>query len=132
MPVLDSGRNPNDISLANDLDRTTPLLYPANAICHDQDLAERMGVPGRTRARLEGDYSTAGAAWLSRIKERLHTNGTDKAVVGTGNELLRSSRLDRDVRGAAVTPVITAETSTSAETAIAFLMFKPFLLPTQG
>src|ERR1700730_11065035 len=31
VPVLDSGGNPNDISLANDLNRITPLLYPANA-----------------------------------------------------------------------------------------------------
>jgi hypothetical protein len=83
MPVLDSRWNPNDISLAN-----APLLHPANAVCHDQDLADRMGVPGRARARLEGDYSTAGAAWLSRIKERLHTNGTDKAAGGTSKKSL--------------------------------------------
>src|SRR5260370_22312444 len=100
MPMLHSGWNPNDIALANDLNRTTPLLYPANTVRHDQDLAERMGVPCRARARLESHCSAAGATWLSWIEERLHTNGTRKSLGGARNNVLRSGRRDRDLLSA--------------------------------
>ena len=79
MPVLDSGSNPNDIPLMNDLNRTTPLLYPANTVRHDQDLAERMDMPCGTCSRLKRHCATAGAAGRRRIEKRLHTNGTYKA-----------------------------------------------------
>jgi hypothetical protein len=80
MPVLDSGWNPNDIPLMNDLNRTTPLLYPTNTVRHDQDLAERMSVPCGTRPRLKRHCATAGVTGLCRIEKRLHTNGTCKAI----------------------------------------------------
>src|SRR5260370_23331086 len=69
MPVLDSGWNPNDIPLMNDLNRTTPLLYPTNTVRHDQDLAERIGVPCGARPRLKRHCATAGAAGLCRIEK---------------------------------------------------------------
>src|SRR5258705_253471 len=50
MPVLDASRNPNDVSLANHLNRAAPLLNPADTICDDQDLANRIGVPDRPRS----------------------------------------------------------------------------------
>src|SRR5438309_8488537 len=58
MPVLDASRNPNDVSLANHLNRAAPLLNPADTICDDQDLTKRMGVPGRSRSGLEPDLAT--------------------------------------------------------------------------
>ncbi len=59
MPVLDASRNPKDVSLANHLNRAAPLLNPAGTICHDQNLAKRMGVPSRSRSGLERDLATA-------------------------------------------------------------------------
>src|SRR5260370_15255208 len=94
-----------DLSLSTEnictrANRTTPLLYPANTVRHDQDLAERMGVPCGARARLESHCSTAGATWLSWIEERLHTNGTRKSLGGARNNVSRSGRRDRDLRSA--------------------------------
>src|SRR5258708_1493261 len=100
MPMLPSACNPNGIALANDLNRATPLLYPATAVRHEQDLAERMSVPCRARARLESHCSAAGATWLSWIEERLHTNGTRKSLGGARNNVSRSGRRDRDLRSA--------------------------------
>jgi hypothetical protein len=74
MPVFDARRNPNDVSLAYHLNRATPLLNPADTISHDQYLAERMGVPGRSRSRLERNLAAARPGWFLRVKESLNTN----------------------------------------------------------
>src|SRR6187401_212991 len=49
VPVLFAWREPNDVTGPNLLDRPTPTLGAANAGCHDQRLAERVGVPRRPR-----------------------------------------------------------------------------------
>src|SRR3982074_2054486 len=74
MPVRDACRNPNDVSLANHLNRAAPLLNPADTICDDQDLAKRMGVPGRSRSGLESNLATARPGWFLRVEERLNAN----------------------------------------------------------
>jgi hypothetical protein len=38
------------------------LLNPANTICDDQDLAKRMGVPGRSCSGLECDLAALDRA----------------------------------------------------------------------
>src|SRR5437879_7682906 len=68
MPVLDASRNPNDVSLANHLNRASPLLNPADAVCHDQNLAERMGVPGRSSSGLKRDKAATRPGWCIRVE----------------------------------------------------------------
>lgn len=46
VPVLHTGRDPDNIPLPDLLYRPPPPLYPTSASGHDQDLAERVGVPG--------------------------------------------------------------------------------------
>src|SRR4051812_48079378 len=55
VPVLLTRLEPDHVSRMNLLDRATVALHPAAACRDDQDLAERMGVPRRARARLKGD-----------------------------------------------------------------------------
>src|SRR5438270_9671008 len=46
VPMFLTWLEPNHVPWPNDLDRTTPALYPAAAISHDQGLAQRVAVPG--------------------------------------------------------------------------------------
>ena len=62
VPVLLAGREPDDVAGADLLDRPALALRPADTRGHDQRLAERMGVPRRARARLEGDLRALHAA----------------------------------------------------------------------
>src|SRR5258708_25170838 len=92
MPVLDASRNPNDVSLANHLNRAAPLLNPADTICDDQDLAKRMGVPGRSRSGLESNLATARPGWFLRVEERLNANRAREAIRSACDDLLRARR----------------------------------------
>src|SRR4051794_21656544 len=55
MPVLVAGRAPDDIAAANFDALFSFALSPADASSDDQRLAERMRMPSRSRAGLEGD-----------------------------------------------------------------------------
>src|SRR5467141_2446104 len=96
MPVLDTSRNPNDVSLANHLNRATPLLNPADTICDDQDLTKRMGVPGRSRSGLECDLATARPGWFLRVEKRLNANHAREAIRSACDDPLRARRSNRD------------------------------------
>src|SRR5437588_66679 len=87
MAVLDGSRNPNDVSLANHLNRAGPLLNPADTICHDQDLAKRMGVPGRSRSGLECDLAAARPGWFLGVEKRLNANRAREAILSACNDL---------------------------------------------
>src|SRR5918994_3848053 len=67
MPMLLIRRKPDHIARADFLDRAAPGLHPAEAGRDDQNLAEGMGVPCRTRARLEGDAGAAGTCRIRRL-----------------------------------------------------------------
>src|SRR6267378_1651849 len=99
MPVLDASRIPNDVSLANHLSRAAPLLNPADTICDDQDLAKRMGVPGRSRSGLESDLATARPGWFLRVEERLNANRAREAIRSACDDLLRSRRRNGSLHG---------------------------------
>ena len=88
MPVLDASGNPNDISLANYLNGSAPLLNPADTVCHDQDLAERMGVPGGSRSWLKRHLATARTCRFPHVEKRLHANRTREVIRSAGNDLL--------------------------------------------
>jgi hypothetical protein len=48
MPVFLARRDPDNITLPDFLDLTTPLLNPARASRHDQYLAQRVGAMAET------------------------------------------------------------------------------------
>jgi len=51
--MLHPRRNPDNIALSNLLDRSSPLLNPALSLRYDQDLTERVPMPGAPRAGLK-------------------------------------------------------------------------------
>jgi hypothetical protein len=55
VPVFLPRRKPDHVPPMNVLDRPTPALNPAEARRHVQRLAQRVGVPGGSRSRLERD-----------------------------------------------------------------------------
>ena len=61
MPVFQTRRDPNNITLPDFLDWTAPLLNPAGASRHDQYLTERMAVPCGPGTRLERDVGARRA-----------------------------------------------------------------------
>src|SRR5207245_11764427 len=61
MPVLLARRDPNNIAWPDVFDFPAPLLNPSRSGRDDQDLAQRVGVPRRSSAGLEG-HEGAGPA----------------------------------------------------------------------
>src|SRR3954454_6489169 len=62
MPVLFAGGKPHNVSGANLFNRSAPALNTAGPGCHDQRLAERMGVPRGARAWLERHGRTGSSS----------------------------------------------------------------------
>src|SRR4051812_36982326 len=63
VPVLLTGRKPNDIARANLLDRSTFALRPPTTRGDDERLSKRMCVPRGPRARLERHTGAGSGAW---------------------------------------------------------------------
>ena len=97
MPVLDARRNPNNIALANYLNRAVPLLNPANAIGHDQDLTQRMGVPCRSCSGLERNLAPGRTGRFLRIEKRLDANRPREAIRSACDGLLEDCWRDCDL-----------------------------------
>src|SRR5437879_1642532 len=68
VPMLLARGNPDDVTRPNLLDRASPALCAATASRHDQSLPQRVGVPCRPSAGLEGDTSTESARRRRRIE----------------------------------------------------------------
>src|SRR5258708_4683289 len=98
MPVLYASRNPNDIPLANHLNRATPLLNPADTICHDQDLAKWVSVPRGSRTGLERHLAAGRPSWFLRIEERLNANRARKPIRSACDDLLGGRWRNCDLR----------------------------------
>ena len=62
VPVLYTGGKPHHVTGADFLNRPALFLHPAKAGGNDQRLPGGMGMPGRARARLEGDGGAGGGA----------------------------------------------------------------------
>lgn len=67
VPVFLVGREPDDVAGPDLLDRAAFALRAAEAGGHNQRLSKRVGVPGRSRAWLEGTLepkrSAGSGAW---------------------------------------------------------------------
>src|SRR5690348_16432290 len=70
VPMLLAGRDPDHITGANVLGRFPLALNPAATSSDDQGLTERMRVPRRARAGLEGDEVHTDTGRLRRIVQR--------------------------------------------------------------
>src|SRR3954469_16971725 len=74
VPVLLARREPDDVARTDFLDLSAFTLHPAEAGRHDQRLAERMGVPGGARARLEGDERPGDTGGGRGAEQRIDAN----------------------------------------------------------
>src|ERR1051325_8321279 len=68
MPMLFTGRKPNNIARLNLFHRPALALRPTNARGDDQRLTERMRVPRRARTRVERNTRPAHPRWLRRFE----------------------------------------------------------------
>src|SRR5690348_6663517 len=80
VPMAVAGRTPDRVAGADLLDRAVLALRPAAAGGDDEDLAQRMRVPGRTRARLEGDAGAGGASRFGRGEQWIDAHRTGEPL----------------------------------------------------
>ncbi len=80
MPVLFSGFEPDPVTGLNHLNRAAFALSPATSSRHEESLAERVSVPCRSRARLEGDDGAADAGWIRRLEGLIDANCASEPV----------------------------------------------------
>jgi hypothetical protein len=80
--MLFAGLEPDDVTRANFLDRSSPTLHPAAAAGHDERLAQRVRVPRGARPGLEGHTGTTRACRNRRFEQRVNTHGAGKPLGG--------------------------------------------------
>jgi hypothetical protein len=78
--VFLAGWNPDDIARTDLLDRAALTLGATATRGDDQGLAERMRMPVRARARLEGDAGAANPGGRGRFEERIDPNRAGKPI----------------------------------------------------
>ena len=71
MPMPFAGGKPNDIAWPHFLSGSPINPNPAAARNDDQGLTKRMGMPCRTRARLESYNAATDARWRLTLKTRI-------------------------------------------------------------
>src|ERR1700693_873600 len=110
VPMLLSRREPDHVTWPDFLDRSAPALRPAATGGHDEGLAQRMSVPGGTRARLESDAGPLRQCRIGRLKKRIDTYRAGKPLGRALARRLRANSLDVHLeflrRAAAQRPVI--------------------------
>src|SRR5204863_7203533 len=70
MPMLQSGRKPDDIAGTNLFDWTVLALRPTNTGGDNECLTKRVRVPRSASTRLERDTRAGGACWSVCLKQR--------------------------------------------------------------
>jgi len=71
VPVLLAGRYPDYVAWTDFLNWSALALNASAAGGDDKRLAQRMGVPGRARTRLEGDVRADDARRIGRVEQRV-------------------------------------------------------------
>ncbi len=94
MPVLVTRRAPDHVAGTDLHDRLALALGPSAAGGDDQGLAQRMGVPGGARARLERDARAGDAGRGRRRVQDVETDGSREVLRGSLLRRLRSGALD--------------------------------------
>jgi hypothetical protein len=80
MPMFLTRWEPDYVSWPNVLDRTTPALDPAEALRHDQGLAQRVVVPCCPSAGLERDTGTDRAGRIGCLEQGVYAYHTGKVL----------------------------------------------------
>src|SRR5579872_1306606 len=80
MPMLFARRDPDDVAWPDLQYRTAFGLEASDAIDDVKRLTERMGVPIRSRARLEGHATGANPRWRRCIDNRILPDRAGKAI----------------------------------------------------
>src|SRR3989440_12548659 len=80
VPMFLTWLEPDHVPWPNDLDRTTPALYPAAAIRHDQGLAQRVAVPGCPSAGLERDTGADRACRIRCLEQGVNAYRAGKVL----------------------------------------------------
>src|SRR5262245_3807897 len=83
MPVLLAWWKPNDVARTDLFDWPAFGLRPTKARRDNQGLAERMGVPRGTGARLEGDVTAAHTWWVANLEHWVYADGAGKIGFGS-------------------------------------------------
>ena len=96
VPVLDPRRDPDDVARPDLLHRAALLLHPAAAGGDDQRLAQRVRVPRRPRARLEGDHPAADARRGLGLEARVDAHGPGEVARRPGGGRPLAVPLDPD------------------------------------
>jgi hypothetical protein len=89
-----SGRDQDDVTWSDLLDRAAPPLHATTAGSNDQRLSERMRVPRRTRAWLERDARAGGARRITAIEEWIHADPSSEVGFRRYRGGLRAGTLD--------------------------------------
>ena len=80
VPMLLARREPDHVTRPNFLDRASPALYQAATRRHDQGLAQRVGVPCGTGARLERDTGADRARWIVCLEQGVNAHGAGEIL----------------------------------------------------
>src|SRR4051812_29125413 len=83
VPVLLAGWKPDHVTRPDFLDWPALALRPSNARGDDQRLAERVRVPRRPCARLEGDQGHRDTGRIRGLKERINTDRAGEPLCRT-------------------------------------------------
>src|SRR2546428_7644205 len=80
VPMLLAGLDRDHITWSNLLDRVSPALYQAAASCHDQGLAQRVGMPSRPSAWLKGNTGPNCTCRIGCFKQWVNLYGARKIL----------------------------------------------------
>jgi hypothetical protein len=80
MPMLLVGREPNDVTWSDLLDRPTLTLNPATAGRDDQGLTQWMCVPCGAGTWLERDAGTGNPGWFRRREQAINAHPAGKII----------------------------------------------------
>ena len=94
VPVLFAGGKPHDVTEANLFNGSASALDASGPGCHNERLAEWMGVPRGARAWLERDGRTRSSGGSGGLKQRIDTDRAGKPVTGSFRGRLRTCSSD--------------------------------------
>jgi len=94
MPVFLAGREPDDITGPDLIDRASPMLDPAAPSRDDESLPEGMRMPCGARAGLEGYARALYPCRIRRLKKRIDPHGAGEPVGWSLAGGLRASSFD--------------------------------------
>src|SRR5947209_2442425 len=80
VPMFLTRWEPDHVTRPNVLDRLPPALDSATASCHDQGLAQRMGMPCGPSAGLEGDTGADRAGRIGCLEQRVNAYRASKVL----------------------------------------------------